>query len=241
MGIEEIVPGLWRLPGVQGVNVYVWHPRPDQRGDGEPLLFDCGWPWSGRGLVAGLVALGCRPEEVGSIAITHDDVDHVGRLAALQAVSGARVIAHRLEAARLARDRWREPPGLPGPLNLVAAAADRLYASLPRHPVWVDRVVEDGDELPGGWIVVHTPGHTPGHTAYFHPLGRVLIAGDALGHGGGGRLRFPMRIYTEDQVATAHSIRRLAELEPDVICFGHGPVLRDAAEVLKRFAGALAG
>jgi glyoxylase-like metal-dependent hydrolase (beta-lactamase superfamily II) len=32
------------------------------------------------------------------------------------------------------------------------------------------------------------------------------------------------------------SIRRLAALEPDVVAFGHGPVLRDAAPVLVRFA-----
>jgi glyoxylase-like metal-dependent hydrolase (beta-lactamase superfamily II) len=235
----EIIPGFYRLPGIRGVNAYIWHPRPEERDDGEPILFDCGWPWSGRGLAAGLGALSCRPEEVCTIAITHDDVDHVGRLAMLQAVSGAEVIAHTLEAARLARDRWREPPDLPGPLNLVAAVADRLYALLPRHPVWVSQPVEDGDELPGGWIAVHTPGHTPGHAAYFHPLHRVLIAGDALRHSGGGRLHFPMHLYTEDPVANVRSIRKLAELEPEVICFGHGPVLRDAAGALRKFAQSL--
>jgi len=87
--------------------------------------------------------------------------------------------------------------------------------------------------------VVHTPGHTPGHTAYFHLRHRVLIAGDALGHNGRGWLRFPMRIYTEDLAAAARSIRKLAGLEPEVICFGHGPVLRDAAGVLRKFAEAL--
>jgi glyoxylase-like metal-dependent hydrolase (beta-lactamase superfamily II) len=235
----EIVPGLYRLPGIQGVNAYIWHPRADQRGAGEPILFDCGLPWSGRNLVASLIALGCQPTEVRTIAITHDDVDHVGRLAALQAVSAAEVIAHRLEAPRLARDRWREPPDLPGPLNLVAAVADRLSARLPRHPVRVDRAVEDGDALPAGWVAVHTPGHTPGHTAYFHPALRVLIVGDALSNLPGGRLRTPMPIYTEDRAAAIRSIRKLADLKPEVICPGHGPVVRGAADRLRKLAESL--
>jgi glyoxylase-like metal-dependent hydrolase (beta-lactamase superfamily II) len=157
----------------------------------------------------------------------------------LQAVSAAEVIAHPLEAARLARDHWRGPPGNRGPINLVTAIADRIYARWPHHAVRVTRTVEDGDELPGGWIAVHTPGHTPGHTSYFHPAWRILIAGDALGGAYDGRPHPPMRIYTEDSATAARSIRKLAALEPQIICFGHGPVLRDAAQALSRLAGIL--
>ena len=92
-----------------GVNAYVWHPLPSQRENGEPILFDCGYPWSGRGLVASLTALGCPPEEVRTIAITHDDIDHVGRLASLQAVSSATVIAHRIEAEAAGRRQVAHP------------------------------------------------------------------------------------------------------------------------------------
>jgi len=239
IGYMEIVPGLYRLPGVdQGVNAYVWQPRGEADAGG-PMLFDTGWPWSGRGLVASLVALGCQPEEVRAIAITHDDVDHTGRLASLQAVSAAEVIAHELEAPRLARDRWREPPGTTAAFRLVGGIFDRFYSRFQHSPVRVGRPVRDGDALPGGWIAIHTPGHTPGHTAYYHPGLRTLIAGDALRSTRSGRLRFPMRLYTEDSAEAARSIRKLAALEPEVICFGHGPVLRDAAGVLRKFAEAL--
>ncbi len=174
-----------------------------------------------------------------AIAITHDDVDHTGRLASLQAVSAAEVIAHELEAPRLARDRWREPPGTTMAFRLIGGVLERFYRRFQHSPVRVSRPVRDGDALPGGWIVVHTPGHTPGHTAYYHPGLHTLIAGDALRSTPGGQLRFPMRIYTEDSAAAAQSIRKLAELEPQVICFGHGPVLRDAAAPLREFAEVL--
>jgi glyoxylase-like metal-dependent hydrolase (beta-lactamase superfamily II) len=235
----EIVPGLYRLPSIQGVNAYVWHPQADQRGAGEPILFDCGFPWSGRALVASLVALGCQPTEVRTIAITHDDVDHAGRLASLRAVSGAEVIAHALEAPRFGRAAWRDLPGLRAWGSVGQAIGRLMSRAMPQRPVAVTRPVQDGDALPGGWIVVHTPGHTPGHAAYFHPERRILIAGDALGSVRDGRLRPPEAFVTEDPVTAAASVRKLAALEPDVLCCGHGLETHDAAEALKRLAEAL--
>ena len=179
--VVEVVPGLYRLADVRSVNAYVWHPRPEQRAGAEPILFDCGWPWSGRALVSSLAALSCRPTEIKKIAITHADLDHAGRLASLQAVSGAEVIAHPAEAERLTHDTWRALPGNRGAVNLVAGVAGMLSARWPPHPVRATRLVQDGDEIGGGWIAVASPGHTPGHTSYFHPGLRTLIAGDALG------------------------------------------------------------
>ena len=57
-----------------------------------------------------------------------------------------------------------------------------------------------------------------------------------MGSRANGRLKFPMSLYTEDVALATCSIRELAALEPEVICFGHGPVLRDAAEPLRTFA-----
>jgi glyoxylase-like metal-dependent hydrolase (beta-lactamase superfamily II) len=227
----EIISGLYRLAGAG-------RPR-NGKDDAAPLLFDCGWPWSGKGLVADLVALGCRPQQIRAIAITHDDIDHTGRLAPLQAVSGATVIAHTAEIARLGGDHWRPLPRNGGLDDVLGGIADLLYAPWRHHPVRVSHPARDGDRLPGGWLVVHTPGHTPGHAAYFHPLLGVAIVGDALGSPRNGRLRAPAPIYAEDMGEAIRSVRKLAELEPAIICFGHGPILRDAAQALRRLASAL--
>ncbi|HEX9115917.1 MAG TPA: MBL fold metallo-hydrolase [Anaerolineae bacterium] len=234
----EIVPGLYQLPGVSGAGCFLWRPAGGEGRGSTPILFDCGLPWSGRGLTASLVALGCDPEELEIIAITHDDIDHTGRLAPLQAVSGATVVAHDLEAPRITGEQWRRPPLLGGPLGPIARLLDRFYQTWPHRPVRVGLQVTDGALLPDGWIAVHTPGHTPGHASYFHQRRGLLVAGDAVGRRGG-RLRFPMAVYTEDRAAATRSIRKLAELAPQVVVFGHGPALHDAAAPLREFAARL--
>lgn len=232
--MQRIAPGLFRLLGPlpHGVNAYLWLPEDA----GGPILFDCGWPWSGRWLAEELRSLGCPPERLQAVVITHDDVDHTGRLASLHVATDATVYAHRAEIPRLERGVWRAVPGNDGPIDFVNLAGKAIYAQWSHPPVHGARAIEDGDTLPGDWMACHTPGHTPGHTSYFHAGLGVLIAGDALGPAGFGRLRAPEPAYSEDNRATLDSVRKLAALQPKIICCGHGPIIRNGAKVLSRLA-----
>lgn len=234
-----VVAGLYRLAGIRGVNAYLWMPRPGPADPGETILFDCGWPWSGRDLVACLAGLGCRPREVRTLAITHADFDHVGQAAAITHEGKTELAAHELEAPLLASDHWRVLPGAGRSLDPVILAAGPLYRRWPPRPVALARPLHDGEAIGGGWMAVHTPGHTPGHTAFFHPASRVLIAGDALGSVRHGQVRLPKRLYAEDWPAALRSVRKLAELEPAVICFGHGRVLHQASGLLQALVRSL--
>lgn len=233
----EVVTGLYRLRGLQGANAFIWHPRPSQRGKGEPILFDCGWPWSRRPLVAGLEAAGCLPADIAAIAVTHFDFDHVGTLASLASAGSAEVMAHEREASSISGQVWRRLPATGRSLDPVLLVAPVLYRRWPPpSAVRVTRPLRDGEVIGGGWVTVFTPGHTHGHTSFFHPETRTLIAGDALGSVRFGRLRLPKRAYAEDWVAAMNSVRVLAALEPEVICFGHGPDLHGARALLKDLA-----
>lgn len=239
----EVVPGLHLIAGVNmGVNAYVWHPRLDERGAGEPIVFDCGYPWHAAALMDSLRKLGCPPEQLATIAITHDDYDHAGALAELVAASGAQVVAHRLEGASIEGPMWRELPrrqsALSYALRVVTGVA---YAARPKQPVTVTQPIEDGAELPGGWVAVWTPGHTPGHLAYWQPARRILIAGDALGSRLRGEILANVGAYSADNDEVIRSVEKLAALEPDTICFGHGPeIVGNAAPILHRLARSLA-
>ena len=140
----EVVPDLYRLPGIRGVNAYLWMPRPNHSGTSETILFDCGWPWSGLGLTTSLADLGCRPGDLRAIAVTHGDFDHVGPLAALLTEGHAEIIAHELEAPRLASDRWRTLPGVGTSLDPMILAAGPAYRLWPPRPVQVTRPIQNG-------------------------------------------------------------------------------------------------
>ena len=235
----EVIPSLYRLTDILGVNAYIWMPRPGPSELGETILFDCGWPWSARDLATSLAGLGCRPSDIRTIAITHADFDHVGQLAALADEGRAEIIAHELEAPRLASGQWRALPGAGRSLDPANLAADPLYRRWPARPVKITRPLRDGDEIGDGWIAMHTPGHTPGHAAFYRPESRVLIAGDALGSVRNKQVRLPKRIYAEDWATALRSVQKLADLQPDVICFGHGRELQQASGLLQALAGSL--
>jgi hydroxyacylglutathione hydrolase len=109
----------------------------------------------------------------------------------------------------------------------------------PPHPV--ARALEEGDEV-AGFEVLHVPGHSRGHLAYWRESDRALVLGDVLNNvnvsTGVRGLREPKRIFTPDPALNRESARRLAALEPSLVCFGHGPPLRDTRK-LAEFVAAL--
>jgi len=126
------------------------------------------------------------------------------------------------------------------PDALVNRINDRLMTG-PPHPV--DRPLREGDDV-AGFTVLDVPGHSPGQVAYWREPDRTLIAGDVLTNmsflTGLPGLHQPPRAFTSDPARNRESARRIAALEPALVCFGHGPPLRDPAR-LSTFVGALPG
>jgi len=104
----------------------------------------------------------------------------------------------------------------------------------PSHPV--SRRLREGDEV-GGFRVLETPGHTAGHLSFWREQDRVLVLGDVLANmhiwTGMPKLSEPQRIFSLDPAMNRRSASRLAELQPRLTCFGHGPPLRDPRRLLK--------
>ena len=81
--------------------------------------------------------------------------------------------------------------------------------------------------------VIHTPGHTPGSACYLLPERRVLFTGDTL-FSDGSRLSRSIPFPGYDGEAYRDSLQRLASLDFDVLCGGHGaPFVGGASDVLK--------
>lgn len=128
-----------------------------------------------------------------------------------------------------------------------------IMRRMPRHwlsgtvgPIWtgpphpVSRRLREGDQV-GTFRVIETPGHTAGHISFWREDDGVLVLGDVVSNidfwKGRTMLGEPQRIFSVDPALNRRSARRLAELEPRLVLFGHGPPMRDTrrfVEYVKR-------
>ncbi len=223
----EMVPGVYRVEKLRGGNAYLL-------ADARLTLIDTGMPGGAPRVLSYIRSLGREPEELDHIFITHGHMDHAGAAAELRRLTGARLVAHRDEGVRT-------PDGalvLRGDPNGEAGLLVRAMSRLGRfEPCPVDVAVSDGDLVPcaGGMRVVHTPGHTRGSISLLLEKRSILFAGDAI-ISNRDRLSRPLPFGT-DRAESERSLARLAQLEFDVCCFGHGPALTsDAREAVAALA-----
>jgi glyoxylase-like metal-dependent hydrolase (beta-lactamase superfamily II) len=202
------------------------------------MLVDTGLPRDTAKLIDQMRAVGFDPAGIRFIFLTHGDTDHIGGAARFQTASKAQIIAQRADVGLI---EGREPRQVASSgLGRIIRPLFGLMTStvMKAKPVKVDRIVAEGDTLADGWRVIHLPGHTPGHTGLYHPEKRVVIAGDALRTAGG--LNPPPGIFTPDMRAARASIRRLAQLDFDVLGVGHGaPITSGAGDAVRARAAAL--
>jgi glyoxylase-like metal-dependent hydrolase (beta-lactamase superfamily II) len=82
-----------------------------------------------------------------------------------------------------------------------------------------------------GFQVLDVPGHSAGHVAFWRESDRALVCGDVFTNidtiTGIPGLHEPRGFFTPDPKRNRESMRRLAALEPALVCFGHGKPLRD--------------
>ena len=216
--------------GAWGANVYLLV-------DDDLTLVDTGFSGRADLILEQIEELGYSPSDVKRIIITHHHADHTGGLAALKRATQAEVIAHPADAPYIDGTLPQPGPVRPQWLSKLLAHFSWLLAT---EPVVVDTLVNDGDELPilGGIKILHTPGHTPGSICLYLQSKDLLIAGDLLAHRFG--LRLPSKSFTVDIAQEIQSVKRVASLEFDIICFGHGlPIMRNAHHIVANFADRL--
>jgi len=103
----------------------------------------------------------------------------------------------------------------------------------------VGSVLKENDCL-GEFRVIETPGHSSGHLSFFREKDGVLIVGDVVTNmnllttiqG----LHLPPNLFTKDREENIKSLKKLASLEPKILCFGHGSVLINQDKKFEKFA-----
>jgi glyoxylase-like metal-dependent hydrolase (beta-lactamase superfamily II) len=229
--MEEITQNVFAV-GFAYVNAFVIT-------DAGVVLVDSGLPKKGSKLRRAISEAAGR--SLGDVLITHHHQDHVGSLAAI-APDGVTVWAHPADAGVIRGDA---PPPHPESRNALDRFGVRMVERFaPKAPpARVDREIADGQQIPvgDGFVAYHTPGHTAGHVSFIYPSKRVLFVGDAAANMFG-KLGPPFGLYSEDHAAVRASIAKIAALDFDVACFGHGRVLKgNACVAFRKLAEKLAG
>jgi glyoxylase-like metal-dependent hydrolase (beta-lactamase superfamily II) len=181
--------------------------------------------------------------------MTHGHFDHVGALERLAEEWDVPVYAHRLERPYLDGSA-AYPSGDP---SVGGGLMARLSPFYPTRPVDVGARLRDLPEdgtvpfMPG-WRWIHTPGHSVGHVSLWRESDRLLVSGDAIVSTGQEsayevavqepEMHGPPMYLTIDWPAAEESVRRIADLDPDLVVTFHGKPLRGAEmrEALRRLA-----
>lgn len=226
----QVAPGIHSMWQRNGAYVHAF-----LLDDGEGLtLVDSLYDTDAHRVLAELEAIGRTPQDIKHIIMTHAHRSHLGGLARLKELSGAPVYAHEWEADLIAGDRNQQAVSwLPHRPVRVWPLQVALNLGLAKHPgVTVDHYVHDSDRI-GPLRVVYCPGHSPGHLAFYWEERRLLIAGDAV-------CTWPTLIlgwrgFTLNLKQHRASVRRLAELDSEILCVGHGePIPSGGADQIRR-------
>jgi len=191
------------------------------------IIIDSGEAASVPFIRANVERLGFRVSDVRLILAGHAHFDHVGGHAALQALTGAKIVAMDADREALATGVDRSALGASG-----------------WKPVAIDRVVKDNDTvtLGGVTLTAHlTPGHTQGCTTWTM---------DAVENGRTYHVAFVCSVTVNDGVHLvgntrvpdiaqhyARTFRLLHDMKPDVFVAEHGSVFDLAGKAARVRAG----
>ena len=172
-----------------------------------------------------LKELGISERQVKTIVNTHYHPDHMGGNGQLRYLTGAIVMAHRVEVPFIENPFLQTLDAIRyyGHYNPASNDTwDQLEERRTRGavPSKVDRILEDGDkvELAGRiFQVMYTPGHTPGSTSFYEEATATLFPGDAIA--GQGRPDGLARYENVD--AYESSLYRLSKLDVELLIHGH--------------------
>lgn len=183
-------------------------------GDQGDILIDSGTEKGADLIAANIRALGFDPADVKVLLMTHEHGDHIGGMAKLQQLTGARLFA--------------SPPAAEALASGKATKDDPQFAVDPGFvPARVDGQVEDGPPIALGNLSltpVRTPGHTPGATSWQWrscegSACHTIVYADSLSPVSADSYRFSDHpAYLAD---FRRSLTRLAQLDCDLLLSPH--------------------
>lgn len=186
-------------------------------GGSEYALIDAGAGTEPEGILRNLRADGLDPKKVGKILLTHAHGDHAGGAAALARACDAQVYAMTPADSFIARGDL-QAISLQSAIDAGVYPPCYRFESCPVQPLQPEQTIPVGE---CSLRVIPAEGHSAGHCCYCldTPRGKVLFAGDAIQWGGKIALQ---AIWDCNLQSYMDTVKRLAELRPEVLLPAHG-------------------
>ncbi|GAB5492942.1 MAG: MBL fold metallo-hydrolase [Phototrophicaceae bacterium] len=216
----EVIQNIYTFEGLLMGRVYLL------KDDTGLTLIDTSIANAGQKILNQLEASGFSPQDVKRILITHAHPDHVGGLPVVQSATGAEVWCHELEK-----------PVIEGEQSVARRPKSPRPPDTKLSPITVTRTLSDNEHLPilDGLKVAFTPGHAPGHISFWHESSQSLIIGDSIFYFFN-RMTLPLDLLTVDRAENLTSVKRIYDLQPENLFFGHGnPILGKGSTMLQKF------
>jgi len=226
----KIIDGLYMV-GTPAMPVYLL--------DGEtPAVFDAGLAFLGRIYADGIREI-IGDRDLHYCFLSHSHFDHCGSVAVLKksfpklkvaASERVKKILGRPNAVALMGELTRAAEQMAASIGIELAEFDRF------EPFEVDVTLKDGEtiELSRDVTVraIETPGHTRDCLSYFIPQKKALFCSEAAGIPDAAGHIVSEALVDFDQYY--ESMRKLSEIEFDVLCLGHRQALngRDARQYI---------
>jgi len=218
----EIFPGIHELRG-RVVNCYL------VLDDDGIILIDTGLPGNSSKIIKYVEKqLKHSPQDIKTIVITHQHMDHMGSLSKMKDITRAKVAIHPADADYI---RGKTNHAGPAISNIMVKLIQLIYRTRPVEP---DILLEDGDQI-GEYQVIHTPGHTPGSICLYNPVNKTIFVGDDLRHKDG-KLQSPGERLLPEPGKYEESMKKLLNYDIEIIITGHSaPVTSGGGKLLRDF------
>jgi len=200
---------LWRSMSANNCNTYLIDgPARVLIDPGHLTLFDH--------VQSGLSDLGLEPKDMDLVICTHAHPDHIE---AVQLFKKASVVfaLHKEEWELVQKMRRYMGPGMEQAIDAMTPDLFLKQGDLKVKDLTLE--------------VYHTPGHSPGSVTLLWPEYKALFTGDVVFNQGIGRTDLPGG--NGQQLKT--SIKRLAELDVEMVLSGHGDMVSGAEAVARNF------
>jgi len=170
------------------------------------------------------------PKSIQLIIVTHGHWDHIGLLAYVKEISGAKLLVHKSIQENIKNGEFEEAIARDSWSNFINFMASLLPAEI--KGVEPDILVDDTFSLNEYGIrgkIIHTPGHSQSSMSIILDSGEALI-GDMVRPDKDGNIYLGM--WYEDKEVLINSLEKVAEQNPKIIYLSHGKTIDNT--VLKK-------